>query len=512
MKAARPSGLLARARQGRGPLVALILLAVAVLAALVIIGLDLLPALLFVALAIVGVASLVEPLVGFGAALILGPLRAYLATWVPALPSDPGQLFLFAGLGGWLLRGLARRQLRIRSSPVLLALLAFTGAGLLSLWDAVELPVFGLPELLKWVQVVLVVIFLSDHLTEWNTVSLLGTLFAAAILQVAVGFWQFALWEDPINPFPIAEGTLHRAYGTFEQPNPYGGFLGIVLPVTVGIVAVGAKRQLEAWWAKRSGRTPEPLPTGRLRTFGYVGLYRVALLLAGGLLMSWSRGAWIAFVAAILAMAAALPRRTRWGLVLVAALVVAAVGAYLGGFVPASISARLSDFPRYIQFADVRGVSVTEENFAVIERLAHWQAGFDMFRDNVWTGVGLGCYEPAYPAYSLINWPYALGHAHNYYLNLAAETGLIGLSAYLALWAVIFWQTWKLTRSERGFRRGLAIGLLGAWVHLSVHNVLDTLYVNNVHLHVAVLLGLLAFLGRRRPEVERQNIPNSEAV
>jgi putative inorganic carbon (HCO3(-)) transporter len=503
VKAARVSALVARARRWNGPLLTLVPIGLAACAALLIVGLDLLHSLLFVGLATIGVASFIEPLAGFGAALLLGPFRAYLATWVPDLPSDLGQLFLFAGLAGWLARGLARRDLRIRSSPVLVALVVFTLAGLLSLWDAVELPVYGLPELLKWVQVVLVVIFLSDHLTDWNAVSMLGTLFASAILQVAVGFWQFALWDDPINPFPIGDGELHRAYGTFEQPNPYGGFLGIVLPLTIGIVAVGAKRQLEAWWAKRRGRSRPPLPTGRLRTFGYVGLYRVALLLAGGLIMSWSRGAWIAFVAGILAMAAALPHRTRWGLVLVTVLVVGSLAAYVGGFIPATVSERLTDFPQYIQFTDVRGVSVTEENFPIVERLAHWQAGLEMFRHNLWTGVGLGCYEPAYAEYGLLNWPYALGHAHNYYLNLAAETGLIGLSVYLALWAVIFWQTWKLTRTERGFRRGLAVGLLGAWVHLSVHNVLDTLYVNNVHLHVAALLGLLAFLGRQQVQQQQ---------
>ncbi|TET51565.1 MAG: O-antigen ligase domain-containing protein, partial [Anaerolineales bacterium] len=493
MKRRTLSQLWGRVSHWNGPLVTLFGLAIAAFAGLLLIGLDWLDGLVFVGLGVFTVASFIEPLAGFGAALFLGPLRAYLATWVPAVPDQIGQLFLAAALGGWLVRGLVRRDIRIRSTPVLIALLGFVLAALLSLWDAVELPVYGLPELLKWVQVVLVVIFLSDHLTELNFLGLLGALLTSALFQVAVGFWQFALWEDPINPFPI-DDTLHRAYGTFEQPNPYGGFLGIILPLTVGVVAVGAKRGLEGWLARRAGRPRTDPRSGRLRQFGYAGLYRVALFLAGGLIMSWSRGAWIAFVAGLLVMAAALPRRTRWGLVFAAVLVVAVVAAYLAGLIPASISERLADFPQYIQITDVRGVSVTEENFAVMERLAHWQAGLGMFRYNFWTGVGLGCYEPAYATYSLINWPYALGHAHNYYINLAAETGLIGLSAYLALWGVLFYQTWKVSRASRGFHRGLAIGLLGSWVHLSVHNVLDTLYVNNAPLHVAALMGLLVFL------------------
>jgi len=97
----------------------------------------------------------------------------------------------------------------------------------------------------------------------------------------------------------------------------------------------------------------------------------------------------------------------------------------------------------------------------------------------------------------LINWPIALGHAHNYYLNLAAETGLIGLIGYLVLWGTVLWQTWRITRHADGLARGLNLGLLGAWTHLSVHHLLDNLYVNNVHLHVGVLLGMLAFLGQQ---------------
>jgi O-antigen ligase len=223
-------------------------------------------------------------------------------------------------------------------------------------------------------------------------------------------------------------------------------------------------------------------------------LLLVTIALGAALAMSWSRGAWFGFGAAIVAMAVALPRRARWGLLLVAILAVGGLGLYATGRVPPSVVARLTGFGQYVQFEDVRGVGINDANYAVIERLAHWQAALEMFRHDLWTGVGLGCYEPAYADFALINWPIALGHAHNYYLTVAAETGLVGLVAYLLLWGAVFWQTWRATRRTRGFLRGIAIGLLGAWTHLSVHHLLDNLYVNNVHLHVGVLLGLLAFV------------------
>jgi O-antigen ligase len=179
---------------------------------------------------------------------------------------------------------------------------------------------------------------------------------------------------------------------------------------------------------------------------------------------------------------------------LVIALIVGGIGLYAAGLLPSTITARLTGFAEYVRFEDVRGVGINDANYSIVERFAHWQAALEMFRHNLWTGVGFGTYEPAYARFALINWPYALGHAHNYYLTVAAETGLIGLTAYALLWVVVFWQTWRATRRSRGLARVAAVGLLGAWTHLSVHHLLDNLYVNNVHLVIGVMLGMLAFL------------------
>jgi O-antigen ligase len=108
--------------------------------------------------------------------------------------------------------------------------------------------------------------------------------------------------------------------------------------------------------------------------------------------------------------------------------------------------------------------------------------------------VGFSNYEPAYPQYALMNWPIPLGHAHNYYLNVGAELGIPGLLAYLWLWVAILWQTLRALRRGPGWQRGLALGLLGAWTHLSAHNFFDNLYVNNTHLLIGALLGVVTIL------------------
>jgi len=143
---------------------------------------------------------------------------------------------------------------------------------------------------------------------------------------------------------------------------------------------------------------------------------------------------------------------------------------------------------------DVRGVDINDANYAVIERLAHWQAAVTMARDDLWTGVGFGNYPAAYPAYALINFPDALGHAHNYYLNLLAEVGLPGLLAYVLFWLAIVGQTIRACRRLAWPERGVAVGLLAAWAALAVHHLVDKLYVNNVYAHLGAMFGLLQLL------------------
>ncbi len=142
-------------------------------------------------------------------------------------------------------------------------------------------------------------------------------------------------------------------------------------------------------------------------------------------------------------------------------------------------------------------MSINDANYAVLERLAHWQAALDMARDNLWTGVGFGNYEPAYGDYDLINWPYPLGHSHNYYLNILAETGIFGLAAYLVLWWIIIRQAVGLVGQLEWPRRGIALGLLALWVTLSVHHLVDKLYVNNFYLFLGAVLGLQQIIGKK---------------
>ena len=456
-----------------GPLVGGLGVAMGLGAGFLLIRLSPVEALVLFGLGALVIGTLAEPLVGLVGGLFLGLLRAYLQAEVPQVPAQIGHLFVLLAVASWAARGLLHRDLRLPSlGGVLLPLLGFVGAAWLSLWSAVDLG-YGLPEFAKWIEILLILWIVAERATPRRLPWLVGGILLVGLFQAGIGLYQFGLRGEGPEHFLIAGTDFYRAYGTFEQPNPYAGYIGVTLALGLGVFLGQMQRED--------------------RRLSLVCLSLCLLVpLAAALLASWSRGAWIGFAAAAGAMAFAWPRRTRWGVLVVAALVVGVLVLYTAGLVPQAVLIRLTDFAEGLRLQDVRGVGINDANYAVVERLAHWQSALEMWRYHFWTGVGLGCYEPAYPRFALINWPIALGHAHNIYLNLLAETGLLGLLAYLTFWGAVFWQTWRVTRTATGLSRGLALGLLGAWTHLSVHHLFDNLYVNNAHLLVGLLLGLLA--------------------
>jgi len=456
-------------------------------------------------MAVLFALALIEPLVGVGVTLLFATFKPVTDYFLPALPLDIGQLALIYTLAVWLVRQAIRRDLRVPSSPFNLPLLLFIGVGGLSLLNALSLG-YGLKELIKWLQILgmMWLIQLEAGQRRWPVV--IGFVLAAGLIQAAIGIWQFGLRGDGPEHFLILNDRFYRAYGTFEQPNPYGGFLGLTLPIALAL-ALHSLLQLGAYFSRPSRAGAQqvnllnqaetaPARKSRLKLFAQAAaITGLALALGMGLIASWSRGAWLGAGAAGLMALAAWPRRGWLGIGLLLAALVIGGFSFSAGLLPASITARLTDFTSEITANfDARGVDITSENYAVTERFAHWQAAQDMARYHPWLGVGLGNYEPVYPGYQLINWPYPLGHAHNIYLNMLAETGIIGLLAYLGLWAVVFAVTWRATRALSGWRRAVAIGLLGAWTHLAVHHLVDNLYVANIHLHIGALLGVLALL------------------
>jgi putative inorganic carbon (HCO3(-)) transporter len=135
------------------------------------------------------------------------------------------------------------------------------------------------------------------------------------------------------------------------------------------------------------------------------------------------------------------------------------------------------------------------ENWGIVERMAHWQAAYEMWLARPWLGMGIGQYAEAYPDYMLPGWRDPLGHAHNYYLNVLAEVGVPGLAAFLAMVASWFAVAARRVRgATTSLGRVTAIGVLGVLAAVGTHNLFDNLYVSGMNVHLGLLIGLVVGL------------------
>ncbi len=424
---------------------------------------------------IVGALAVIQPAALLIGTLVIAPLKTLIDTESPGLP-DVGQIAFALTVAAWLAHRIALRKPLFALSIVYVPIAVIVLSASLSLFVSIA-PLTTLAELAKWLEVLItavltVTICLEDRSVRWPVIGVLAT----AGIQAAIGIYQFFGGSGAANLW-ILNYQYFRAFGTFGQPNPFGACLGLALPLAIG------------WLYTRYLNRAMRFSAGTGALFGLV------VLLIGGLIASWSRGAWAGAAAAVGLMIVFAPRRLAVGLAIGGGVALIGGAALISGVIPASVQARIGDFTADLSgFQDVRGQVITAANYAVLERLAHWQAGLAMADAHPWLGVGFGAYEAAYPDYRLMNWPFPLGHAHNYYINLLAETGIVGASGYIVAWIAIVWLTVRLLVRLEGTRRGLALGLLGAWTYLAVHSLFDKLYVNNLYLHVGALLGILGGL------------------
>ncbi|HEX4993507.1 MAG TPA: O-antigen ligase family protein [Methylomirabilota bacterium] len=254
---------------------------------------------------------------------------------------------------------------------------------------------------------------------------LFGVTLAATVAAV-VGLLQVGLCPGLNAPAAGPRWLYHRcdrAHGFFSIYMTLAGVLSLVLLATL----------------------PRLLPgIGGLRRFGAPWL-----VMLGGLVATYTRGAWIGFAAGVLTVAASM-RRGRW--LLLAGLVLLAAGALMAPY-------ELRH--RFLSMAD-------PEEAGVRERVYMWRSGLAMWRERPVLGVGPGGVKREYPPYAL---PEAVkkrtGHVHSTPLQILVERGVLGLAAWLAIWAAFFTRCVGLLRrlpAEATAERVLVVGSLAAIV------------------------------------------------
>jgi len=213
----------------------------------------------------------------------------------------------------------------------------------------------------------------------------------------------------------------------------HGNLLGILLALS-----------LPLWlWALATVK-------GLQRLAVFAGLWLVLLCL----LVSFSRAAWLSGGLGLL-LGSYWLLNASWRLSLLSLLGLAGIGIGLGS----------PDLLAHVQslLDPLTGSAGT--------RLQIWASGLEILRDAPWSGIGLLHFESLYPLYQRGGIP--ANHIHNWYLQVALESGLPAALLLFALLARLL----KLPRLKHTSPLGLAawlawlVWLLASWVDCTVFDL-----------------------------------------
>lgn len=261
-------------------------------------------------------------------------------------------------------------------------------------------PWLGQRDLSLWVQMAAIFWIVLNGLPSRGPRRLiLHSLVAVGLVGVVAGCYQ--VFVEPgwrlAAPARAAEQT-GRATGSFSLANSFAGLLLLLLPAVAARVLRPSTATSRVWWI-------------------WVGL-----VLLVGLVLTLSRGAWLALaialaVSPLLAARLSWRRRALWALSILVALFLA--GWAIGRWVPAARE-------RVAQLVSDGGERT---------RPFMWAGAWRLWLDAPITGNGAGSYNLLFERHRAEGFRDEPLWAHNEYLNLLADYGLVG--ALLAGGAVI---------------------------------------------------------------------------
>ncbi len=337
------------------------------------------------------------------------------------------RLVLIAALTAWLFGSMKTRQLVVYRNRLFLPVVVFVGWAVLSVFQSP----YAAPSL-QWLISIFsyaALFFLVLHFVHSldQVRKLVGAILSMGLFEAALGIYQY-LWEG--QP---------RATGTFFNPNFFATY-----EMTVFMLAFG----LLCFWGRAEAARWEKL-----------FLWITACVTVVAFILAQSRGAFVAFVMAVSSVGL-----YRFGKVFVAVLL---LGMLMSVIIPTPLQHRLLTVGRQDPYA--------------FTRLEIWKNSLQRIGDYPW-GAGLGMYQYTSFQYrfpiegAISQYGKRAESAHNEYLQMAVELGVVGAVVFLVGVGLLGQAIWETLRApleswERGALTGLAGGILGMLVHAAVDTV-----------------------------------------
>jgi O-antigen ligase len=270
--------------------------------------------------------------------------------------------------------------------------------------------------------------------TRQQVKNLLDIFLLVGVLVALYGIYQYATGaEIPPHWIDRAEtGITTRAFSFIGSPNVLGSFL--ILNINIAFASFLASHH---WFKKRV-------------------YLLIAVLALACLVFTLSRGAWLVFFFSFVLLGLWLDKR-----VIIILLIIVCITPVVVPSVYNRVAYMLS--PEYIQSSSQGG------------RIALWSQAIDYWQGDPVVGLGMGRFGGGV---AIANFPQSAYSVDNFYIKLAVELGLIGLSAfiYLLLSALRLAKTALERTGDRHLRKvgtGILTGLIGVMGHNMVENMFE---------------------------------------
>ena len=201
------------------------------------------------------------------------------------------------------------------------------------------------------------------------------------ILQYVFAGTMAKAWIDS----DLFDGISGRAVATLENPNMLGEYLIMILPMALACLISGK---------------------GLPRKYSFVSFACLGMCL----ILTWSRGAWLGFIFALIAFLLIWNRRAMWLIV---------TGAFAIPFLPFVLPDTIVS-----RFTSIGNLADSSTSY----RVNIWRGAMHMAYDHIVTGIGVGegAWREIYPDYTLPGIE-AAPHSHNLFIQITLETGIFGI-------------------------------------------------------------------------------------
>jgi len=356
----------------------------------------------------------------------------------------------------WIIHLLESRDYRSLKSSLSLPILVFFLIILISLSQSSSL-YDSFKDLARWSTYMVAYFMVISMIREkkWTYV-ILGAVLFAGFLAAAYCMFQFYAIDFP---FWQKLSGRPRLFSTFGSTNYLAGYLAACLPVAFVLFTLVENRRKKVL---------------------FVGLMAV---LYTALLMTSTRAAFLGLSLSVIFVLILLLiyqgrgffQQNRAWLLRLALIIVIISAVYL---TPNPLN------PERKETLAQRTARVSLEESGLAARFLYWFSALEMIRKHPFLGLGIGTFGVHYPEYQgkvlaqegkgkYIRFAAKSINAHNDYLHMGAEIGIIGLIALFWLILTYYQKGFAWIKKRKGKERLLVIGLMGGATVLLTHALLS---------------------------------------